>query len=94
MARQCFVRYSSAFLVLIWFAVRADANGLLTAYYIKDQAKLAAVNGAMATMREAYEILSNPAIPSFIKVDLHSVQTERHYVRSLCHVRFSHANFE
>ena len=29
----------------------------------------------MATMREAYEILSNPAIPSFIKVGLHSVQS-------------------
>ena len=101
MERQCLVRYSSAILVLTWFAMHADANGLLSGHYIKDQAKLAAVNGAMATMREAYEILSNPAIPSFIKVGLHSEQSFNgstkqniHYVRSLCHVRFRSANFE
>ena len=65
---QCLLRYSSAILVLTWFSV-------LSAHYIKDQAKLAAVNSAMATMREAYEILSNPATPSFIKVSLHGVQS-------------------
>ena len=98
---QCLVIYSSAFFVLTWFAVYADANGLLSAHYIKAQAKLAAVNGAVATMREAYEILSNPDTPLFIKVAPHSelsfngsTKQNIHYVQSLYHVRFGSANFE